>query len=405
MKSRFVVPGAVVLALCAAGAGASSGDNVGAQVVVPHVVYDRGMSTTVFVRNHELTPLPLQLRYVGERSSAHPGYRRWCADVTVPAQNVLALDLRDPAVCGLGPNSDVGMLVLISLDKNVVGRLSASARIDVDGTTVPGRHSVMVDGLPLAALETTGVVHRATGLSAERFTGAGHLISTDCYVGSFFDGSRKGGMVGRLDLLDEAGQPFVPSQIFALRPFELLRIRDVFRPVSGSQQGVQAEVTFTGHGDAVLAYCTTEPESPDGRTFALRLAQVVESRDETKKRIAFADSTPGVHPPGTTFTLTAAAAVNRHGVYVRRPDVARCGVSSDSFLTLTAVSPDRSQTFNAGSSTGDFATLAQGTTGPNDLWGLEVAWADPRPFPPGGATYSITCRSGNGTSLTDSLLR
>jgi hypothetical protein len=405
-KRLFAQAAAAALALSATTAAASSGDNAAAQVVVPFVVYDREMSTTVFVHNHEPVPLTLQVRYVGERSSARPGYRRPCPNVTVPALGVVPLDLRDPSSCGLGPNSETGTLLLLSLDKTVIGRFSASARIDVDGPSMTGRHSVLVDGLPLAALDSTDNVHRVPGLRADRFTNAGFFIASDCYVGAFFDAAAGTGMIGRLTLKDADGQPLGRDQFFSLKAFELYRFRDVFAKagVNGSFEGVQAEFNVTGHGAAFLAYCTHEPESADGRTFALTLAQVAESRDETRKRIASAVSTPGVHPPMTEFTLAPGAMRNLHGLYVRRPDVVSCGVTSTDFLNLTAVAPDGTRFGGTSSMTGDFATIAQGTTGENDLWGLEVSW-DPTVSPGPPATYSITCKSGNGTSLMDQLVR
>lgn len=401
MRARIFVAGAALLALANV-APASTADNAGSQVVVPFVAYDKTTTTGVFVQNYAVNPVTLQVRYVGERSSAAPGMRM-CGNIVVGSVSVVELDLR--TTCSLGGTDDLGMVVFVSLIKNGTAALSASARVEVDGISL-GRETFLVDGLPLGALDSTDSVHQVMGLRSEPANGVGFPVTTDCFVGSLFDGSQTGGMIGRLGLKDELGNPIGSDQYFALRPFELVRLRDVFTKagLSGSFTGARAEITLTGQGDAFLGYCRTEAASAVGNSYAIALAQVVESRDEMRKRRAFAQVTPGVQLAGRRFTIPTTATRMLHGVYIRRPDMVRCGVSSADALTITAVAPDGTRIGGTTFSTGDIATPLSGYQGINDLWGLEVSW-DPNAKKTQDATYSLSCRSGNGTSLLDQLDR
>ena len=73
---------------------------------------------------------------------------------------------------------------------------------------------------------------------------------------------------------------------------------------------------------------------------------------------------------------------------------------------IRAVAPDRTTIPSVvDGSTGEFGTSVQGYQGPADLWGLEVSWSTSAATPPAAASYSIGCRSGNGTSLADQIIR
>jgi len=400
---------AVLAALVAAPvlASASSIDDSAARVVVPLVVREKGLTSTVFVTNDETLPIKVQVRYVGERWSAAPGLRM-CGSITVPAAAQVTLDVIQQ--CQLPADPGAGMVVLIETDPGIA-RISARARID---TLSPSTGAVLgtlpVLGLPLGAVDTTENLHVVQGL---RWKGAAAVgDTTDCFFGALFDGSGFGGMVGRLNLKDAQGQD-LGSVLFNLRPLELFALRDVFKLVGasgGPYEGVHAEIVWTGGGDAVLGYCVANRDGAIkfDRTLVFEPAQVADPNDEVRKRSIVASETPSVGPFVLGPSLPLLNSRARHGVYVRHPDRVACGVVSDDpshVMFIRAISPDGTQQLGGTSSvTPEFGNAPRGSIagGVADLWGLDVGWA------PGTLTgvptrYRIDCRSGNGTSLADFL--
>lgn len=383
---------------------AASSDDSGGRLVVPLVWQDKETDTTVFLTNHEPRAVKVQVRYVGERSGPNPGLRS-CGTLPLAATSRTALNVA--SLCGLqspGP----GMVVFVHVDGDVV-RLSAQARIDtVSSGTTDILGSLTVNGLPLGALDTTENRHVVSGLR-QNAPGAPATV-TDCFFGGLFDGSGYGGMVGRLDLSDDRGQ-LLGSRLFTVKPFELVALRDVFALVGappGPHTGVRADVVWTGGGDALVGYCVAARAGAKkfDRTLALDLAQVAEPNDELRKREIAVSETPTLGafalPPPLPFVNPRVT----HGLFLRHPDRATCGVASDdpnNPMVITAVSPDGSQTFGGQSSrTPEFGGSPRGAVnaGVADLWALRIEWA-PGASAAGGTKYRIDCRSGNGTSLAD----
>jgi hypothetical protein len=397
----------LAVAGCAPVASASSSDDSGGRLVVPLVLDGKDAVSTVFVTNHESFPVKAQVRYVGERSGPHPGLKV-CGTLVLPAAARTTLDIR--TLCGLSSPSGAGMVVLLEVDPGVV-RLSAQARLDtVSPMTGRVLGTLALGGLPLGALDTTGNVHVVSGLRQN--APSAPPVLTDCYFGSLFDGSGFGGMVGRLELRDAQGQR-LGSRLFALKPFELVALRDVFALVgapAGPHGGAQARVVWSGGGDAVLGYCVASRAGVQKleRTLTLDIAQVADPNDEVRKRELVASETPGlgafVLPPPLPFTQPRVF----HGVYVRHPDRASCGVLPDDpnvSMVISAISPDGAVTVGGTSSrTPEFGDDARGAvnSGVADLWALKIEWA-PGTSVFGGVKYRIDCRSGNGTSLADVL--
>ena len=406
--SRNVWPVAAAawgLLFAGAAARASSIDDSAGRVVVPFVADGDGLSGRVLVTNHVTAPVKLQVRWVGERSGPAPGLRV-CSAFTVPPSSLLAFDV--VSQCGLPPSPGVGMVVLLETDPGVA-RFSARALLDVRSPMGGAMlQSMSVAGLPLAALDTTENFHLVSGLRTQ-MTGSPRAVTTDCYVGSFFDGSGAKGFVARLTLIDSQGVP-LGSLAFPLKPFELVAVPDVFAKlgVTGTFDGVQAEVAFTGKNDAALAYCVASQEftQKTERTYVLAMGQVLDPSDEVRKRAFVASATPAQGP--FLMLPPAVGSKQRHGVYVRHPDVVRCSVAIDvahpTGLEIVALSPDGFQRI-AGPTPGsvEFASFGHGTiaNGVNELWGLEIDWPAGSTPPPGSVPYRIGCTSGNGTSLAD----
>ena len=400
---------AVLAALVAAPAlaTASSIDDSASRVVVPHVVNEKGVASSVFVTNDETRPIRVQVRYVGERWSAAPGLRI-CKTITLPAATQVTLDLI--AECQLPADPGAGMVVLIETDPGIA-RISARARIDTLSPTT-GRilGTLPVVGLPLGAVDTTENLHVVQGLRWQGASAIGN--TTDCFFGALFDGSGFGGMVGKLTLRDAFGQD-LGSLLFNLRPLELFALRDVFKLAGvsgGPYEGVRAEIVWTGGGDAVLGYCVSNRDGAvkGDRTLAFEPAQVAEPNDELRTRAFVASGTPslGAFTLGPALPTTNPRGV--HGVYVRHPDRLSCSVISNDphrVMFIQAISPDGTQQIGGTApTTSEFGNVPRGSVagGVADLWALEVTW------PPGTFTgfptqYRIECRSGNGTSLADFL--
>jgi len=97
---------------------------------------------------------------------------------------------------------------------------------------------------------------------------------------------------------------------------------------------------------------------------------------------------------------------------VRHPDKLSCTLDR-SELVLTLVTPDRAQVFGGtNNAIAEFDTGARGALGSRsfgpgwaDLWGLRVSWNPAFPAPTGPVPYRVVCRSGNGVSLVDQIVR
>ena len=408
-KRLSKVAAAAMAVMGAAGAPvlANSIDDAGSELVVPVVAHGTGLGTGVVVRNHETHDLEVLPYYVGERSTAAPGVRT-CRLLPVKASTVLALDWR--TLCNLAGVDAYGMLVLVARDPVGVGKISARAHVDVSVNAIGSpifstqRQSVSLDGIPLGYLDTTDNVHVVTGLRSD--PGGTFPVTTDCFFATFFAGKGSGGVLGRLSLKDADGKPLGRDVYFSLKPFELLRFGDVFAKVGAPAavyEGARAEFSLTGGGDAVMGYCRGESVGPHGSTFAFQVAQVADPREETRRRSMVATATPGVQLPGVTFLIDPATVRIRHGLYVRHPDVVKCTLRSTDAFIFTASSPDGAKHFSvADNQTGEFAIDQNHYRGPSDLWSLEVFWS-PNAARTQPVSYSISCLSGNGTSLADQL--
>jgi hypothetical protein len=385
-------------------ARASNIDDSGPSVVVPFVSIGGGFESRVLVTNHTSTPATVRVRWVGERWGTVPGLR-FCGTTTFAASRLTTLDVVNQ--CGFSQPPGVGMLVLTDSDTTIT-RISARALVDFRSSASGGiEQTVSVAGLPLAAVDGTDNVHSVTGLR-QTAPGAARPAVTDCYVASFADGSRRGGMIARVSLADAGGNA-LGSRLTSLGQYELVAIRDVFNNLAPSGLvGARADYKFSGFGDAVLGYCVTTQVgvSMQDRNITLSMAQVAEPRDDVRRRGFTASMTPGRGP----FMMFPPPDNKRqlHGIYVRQPDVVTCSVSqhwSHPQLEIKAFTPDKVSIPGMQPGQVTFGGGGNSTTagGFRDLWGLEVDWPAGTTPPPQTVPYTITCASGNGTSLADLL--
>jgi hypothetical protein len=403
----------VAAAIAAAGtAFASSADDAGPLVVVP-LTADATSRTRVFVQNHQPWSVPADVLFVRARAAGASALPPLVckgtsgSGITLAADSVTEIDLA--AQCPSLPTPTVGMVVVRTRDALGLGAVSARGVVDTSFFSGATLQTLQVEGIPVSYLDTTDSIHFAGGLRWDVSSG-GSAVTTDCFLGTFF--GTGSGVLGRITLRDEKGTELGKTPLFQIaKSFELVRVPDVFTAASvapGVYKGVRAEFGLAGGGEAVLGYCWTGRTSFGSSTFVLSLGQVVEPHDETRRRQMTASSTPGglVNGQGTTldFVLDPSMDKGQHGLYVRHPDILSCRVSGiQEGLILTAIAPDRSVAAGGVSSeTGRFATIAESHTGQNDLWGLEVSWhpSSARNVPVG---YSLSCFSGNGTSLADLL--
>jgi hypothetical protein len=408
--------GAALVLLAVPLARASSIDDSAGRLVVPFVATGHDLESRVQVTNHDPNPIKVLVFWVGEKSGLNPG-RRSCTSLSVPGLTMMSFEPK--SMCGLSA-PDAGMVVLLEDSPGPV-RISARALVDsrspMTGSIL---QTVSVPGLPLANLEGTNSTLIAGGLRS-RGAGMAQPLVTGCFVGMLFGASGSGVVLTKVVFKDSDGNG-LGSLPVALKPFELVELKDVFRAIGypGTIEGVRAEFGFTGGNDAVVAYCVTSMEGmiKQDHSIALSMGQVADPQDEVRKREFTARATPARGP----FLMLPPPfnAKQIHGLYVRHPDTVRCSVSIDPppgappmplSLEIAAVSPDRVRiTSPTPSSSVDFATDVHGAVagGVSDLWGLEVDWPPPTmpptPLPPGSVPYRITCVSGNGTSLGDLLV-
>lgn len=398
------LPLALAASLLAVGAAHASVDETGSRILVPLVWTEPLVATNLHVANHLPFPLKVQVRYVGERSSTAPGYRV-CGTLTLPASQLTPLDY--VPFCGLPADPGQGAVVLV-YEGTGVGRISARARIDtISGMTNQILGTFAVNGIPLGALDTTQNVHVVQGLRPA--SPQSTAVTTDCFFGSVFDGSGKGGMVGELALVDSEGHQ-LGTRFVNLRPFDLVAVRDVFALFgvpAGVGPGVKAEVRWSGFGDAVYGYCLAghAGKLKYERTIGFELMQVADPNDHLRRRETAAVDTPFL---GRFQTWGSPSMVIRHGVYLRHPDIVSCGVTTAdpaAQLVVTAVAPDRTMVGGLLPRTPDFATVPHGSVSVSghELWGFEVRWRPGAPIPPDPVEYTVDCGSGNGTSLADFL--
>jgi hypothetical protein len=405
----------VAAAIAATGtASASTPDDAGAIVVVP-LTADSLSRTRLFVQNHQPWSVPTDVVFVPARSAGASALPHLAckgasgSGITLAANSVTEIDL--VAECPPLPTPMVGMVVVRTRDSIGLGTVSARGVVDTSFFSGVARQTLQVDGIPVAYLDTTDNIHVAGGLRWDvPFAGSGTGVTSDCFLGTFF--GTGSGVLGRITLRDEKGIELGKTPLFQIaNSFELVRVSDVFTAASvspGAYKGVRAEFGLAGGGEAVIGYCSTKRTSFGASTFALSLAQVVEPQDETRRRQMTAYSTPGglINGQRTTldFVLDPSVDKAQHGLYVRHPDILSCRVNAlQEELILTAIAPDRSVMAGGnGSATSRFATITESHAAQNDLWGLEVSWhpSSARNVPVG---YSLSCFSGNGTSLADLL--
>lgn len=408
----------VALALALAGvpaaAGAATADNVGPRVVVPFVAYTKSLRTVVTVENHEPVPVKATLYYVGERASASPGLHKCPAGgslVLLPS-SITQIDVA--TLCVLGGTDDIGTLTVLETQSGTPARLSASARVDLLDAAGQPDFGFSVEGIPLAYLDGTDNTHVVSALRyGQSISGFGDYV-TDCYVASFTDASASG-FVAQLTLANRDGQPIGAPLVTTLRPWELVRLADVFGTAGtgGPYQQARAEFVFSGNDPAVLPFCTvTNVANRRAPSTTLHVAKVLEPELETRRREVNVGETPRVTPAGGSFEFLPGTSEVLHGLFVRHPDRLSCSLDR-SELVLTLVSPDKAQTFGGtGNAVAEFDTGPRGTLGSRSfgpgwagLWGLQVTWNGAIPPPSAPVPYRIFCRSGNGASLADQIYR
>ena len=406
--------GAALVLLAAPLARASSIDDSAGRVVVPWVAAGNGLESRVQVTNHDPDPIKVLVFWVGEMSGPAPG-RRSCTPLFVPGLTMMSFD--PLSMCGVSAPA-AGMIVLLEDSPGPV-RISARALVDsLSSTTGAPLQTLSLAALPLANLEGTNSILIAGGLRS-RGAGMGQALVTGCFVGSLFGASGSGVTITKIQFRDSKGN-WLGSLLAAVKPFELVELKDVFRAIGypSSIEGVRAEFLSSGGNDAMVGYCVTSQEGavPQDHTMVLTMAQAADPQDEVRKREFTARETPARGP--FLMLPPPSNAKQIHGLYVRHPDTVRCSVAIDVppgapppgvSLEIAAFSPDRVRVAGPNPSMVEFATDDHGAVagGVSELWGLEVDWppptTPPTPLPVGSVPYRISCLSGNGTSLGDLL--
>jgi hypothetical protein len=226
----------------------------------------------------------------------------------LPAASVTELNVRN--YCILYGPEDAGTLTIMERDRSDVARISATARVDIIDPSAPATPvGFSVDGIPIGSLEGTNAAQLVMGLRS----GSPGPVSyrTDCYLATFTDAANSG-VVGKLRLRDRTGAALGSSLWVSLKPWELVRIEDVFAAAgvaSMSSDDAQLEIGLAGANAPVLGYCLVVTTSTPEAASTFHLAKVVEPEYEARRR----------HVDGAGRSTSEARTASRHLRRVRGP--------------------------------------------------------------------------------------
>ena len=403
----------IVFAGVAAQAQATAGS--GTVMVLPLAANVPVYKSEVFVRNPNLVPITLNVRYYQANNAAPPSGPRTCAQVTIPALEVVNFQL--VSQCTLASVDDFGMIILEDTAVPKVNPFFAYSR-----TQTTGGNGFSVEGFP--AGNFSGAPADVIGL--KRQAGA-PTYRSNCFIGALGEPVNY-----QMRLWQEGGTPTPidgtdgPVQ-GTLLPYEIVRILDIFGAL-GSPHGVNApagdyfnvRANFTntaGNSAAFIAFCTLEESTFGGADF--RIAKSDDAWDARQQRLACY----GQDSCGSNFVSVANPAQitditkkNIHYVIFDQPDYVQCSLVSPRLAELEIMlrqpgDPLTSPQFPAGGApyssggigqtsfyvfTGDRGAVV-GSAGHTTRWYIDVSPRAGVTGPP--INYGFTCRSGNGVTV------
>ena len=243
---------AVGSALASATAAAQTSFASGTQIVLPLAANVAVYHTTVFVRNPNVGPITLNVRYIQSNNGTAPTGERSCPDVALAANESATFDLG--AQCSLnGVDDDFGMLILQDSDGS--NPFFAYSRTDTPegvGFSVEGFPSENFSGSPADVL----------GLKT---TAAAPNYRSNCFVGSLGDAVN-----WQIQLYQSGSETLLGTVNGSLGAFQTTRVLDVFTAagLAGDFSDVRATFSTADAGPpSFVGFCTLETSANGSADF------------------------------------------------------------------------------------------------------------------------------------------
>jgi hypothetical protein len=243
---------AVGAAMASAPAAAQTSFASGTQIVLPLAAHVSVYHTTVFVRNPNVGPITLNVRYIQSNNGTAPTGERSCPDVALAANESATFDLG--AQCSLnGVDDDFGMLIV--QDSAGTNPFFAYSRTDTPegvGFSVEGFPSENFSGSPADVL----------GLKT---TAAAPNYRSNCFVGSLADPVN-----WQIQLYQSGSETLLGTVSGSLGALQTTRVLDVFSSAGLAGDFADVRATFST-GDAgppsFVGFCTVETSANGSADF------------------------------------------------------------------------------------------------------------------------------------------
>lgn len=369
----------------------------GSVIVVPLLADTASYTTEVFVRNPNLAPITINVKFYEANNSTTPGLRS-CNPLVVAANTTTPFNLSSQ--CTLTASvSHFGMLVLEDAATPKTDQFFAYSR-----TQTPGGNGFSVEGFPIGTF--SGATSEVVGLKRQA---AAPTYQTNCFVGALSEPVSyqlvlRDGTTGAL-----LGAPITGS----LGAFEMTRFLDVFL-VAGASPGdhsnVRATFSVTSGAPALVGFCTMQESTFFGADF--RIAKSQDALNDGQRRIAcIGQDVCGVGNPVSSVqpeTISNASQRNVYSAIIEQPDYIQCSLvaaaadlSSLQMRLREPGDPFSSAVFAGGANQTSFSIFTGGrdaiASGVASRWFIDVETVSAATTTP--INFGITCTSGNGMEV------
>jgi len=218
---------AVGSAMASAPGAAQTSFASGTQIILPLASHVSVYHTTVFVRNPNVGPITLNVRYIQSNDGTAPTGERSCPDVALGANESATFDLG--AQCSLnGVDDDFGMLI-------VQGQPGTNPFFAYSRTDTPEGIGFSVEGFP--SDNFSGSPADVLGLKT---TAAAPNYRSNCFVGSLGDPVN-----WQIQLYQSGSETLLGSVSGSLGAFQTTRVLDVFAAAGLAGDFSDVRATFS----------------------------------------------------------------------------------------------------------------------------------------------------------------
>ena len=245
--------------IASASAAAQTSFGSGTQIVLPLAAHVSVYHTTVFVRNPNVGPITLNVRYIQSNDAAAPTGERSCPDVVLAAGQSSSFDLGTQ--CGLnGVDDDFGMLI-------VQDSAGTNPFFGYSRTDTPQGIGFSVEGFPSDSF--SGAPADVLGLKT---TAAAPNYRSNCFVGTLADPVH-----WQIQLYQSGTETLLGTVSGSLGAFQTTRVLDVFAAagLAGDFSNVRATFSTPDAGPPpFVGFCTLETSANGSADF--RVAKSLE---------------------------------------------------------------------------------------------------------------------------------